>query len=258
MRVKRIELINEYINKHQSVTMDQLCQEFGVSINTIRRDIDTLSSRGSVIKVYGGVLANNTAPKHSGSLRPFHERSSRNNDEKLLIAEKAASYVTEGDIIFLDSGTTTLNMIPYLENIPNLTVITYSIPALTKLLDYEAIKAISLPGMLLKGTASLVGSCGVSYLSTFNITKAFMACTGLSLSRQVTNATFEEYEIKQAALARSETHFLLADHDKFDNAGIMTYSDITNMDYIITDIEPPAAYVEHFEANAVHLDIVNL
>lgn len=257
MRAKRIELINEYIKENQSVSMEQLCQKFEVSINTIRRDIDTLSSNGSVIKVYGGVVANNNSPKHSSTLRPFHERNDRNNAEKLLISQQAASYVEKGDIIFLDSGTTTLNMIPYLKDVTNLTVITYSIPALLKLLDYESIKVISLPGLLLRGTASLVGSCGVTYLSSFNITKAFMACTGISLSRQVTNATFEEYEIKQAALSRSEQHFLLADHDKFGSAGIMTYSNITNMDCIITDQEPSSEYTEFFKTNDIRLDIVS-
>ena len=135
MRVKRIEAIQEYIIKNKSVSMEQLCEEFRVSMNTIRRDIDTLCTRGSVIKVYGGVVANTNAPAtHAETLRPFTERSSSNNNEKLMISQKAASYVQEGDIIFLDSGTTTLNMIPYLANIPNLTVITYSIPALVELL----------------------------------------------------------------------------------------------------------------------------
>ena len=225
-------------------------------MNTIRRDIDALCTRGTVIKVYGGVVANtNTVVAHTETLRPFTERSSSNNNEKLMISQKAASYVQEGDIIFLDSGTTTLNMISYLAAIPNLTVITYSIPALVKLLQYDNIKVISLPGLLLRGTESLIGSCGVNYLSTFNITKAFMACTGISLSRQITNATFEEYEIKQAALDRSAQHYLLADHDKFGNAGIMTYADITQMDYIITDNMPTPEYTEYFDEKGVELDI---
>lgn len=259
MRIKRIEAILEYIIKNKSVTMEQLCTEFGVSMNTIRRDIDTLCTQGSVIKVYGGVVANTSSSTvHAKTLRPFEERNSSNNNEKLLISRKAASYVDAGDIIFLDSGTTTLNMIPYLGEIPNLTVITYSIPALVKLLQYENIKVISLPGLLLRGTESLVGSCGVNYLSTFNMTKAFMACTGISLSRQVTNATFEEYEIKQAALKRSEQHFLLADHDKFGNAGIMTYADISCMNHIITDDTPPAEYTEYFEEKGIGLDVVTM
>ena len=89
------------------------------------------------------------------------------------------------------------------------------------------------------------------------MTKAFMACTGISLSRQVTNATFEEYEIKQAALERSEQHYLLADHDKFGNAGIMTYADITCMDYIITDRIPAPEYTDYFEENGIGLNIVH-
>lgn len=258
MRVKRLEQINEYIAKNKSVSMNQLCKEFGVSMNTIRRDIDTLTSNGSVIKVYGGVIANLNEQGHTSELRPFSERNSSNNNEKLMISQKASTYVQDNDIIFLDSGTTTINMIPYLKNIRNLTVITYSIPALAKLLDYDGIKVISLPGLLLRGTASLTGSHAISYLSTFNITKAFMACTGVSLSRQVTNATFEEYEIKQTALKQSEQHFLLADHDKFGSAGIMTYSDITNMDYIITDHTPSPEYMEYFETNNIHLDIAKL
>ena len=87
MRVKRIEAIQEYIIKNKSVSMEQLCEKFGVSMNTIRRDIDALCTRGSVIKVYGGVVANtNVTTTHAETLRPFHERSSSNNNEKLLIS----------------------------------------------------------------------------------------------------------------------------------------------------------------------------
>ena len=81
--------------------------------------------------------------------------------------------------------------------------------------------------------------------------KAFMGCTGLSLSRQLTNATFEEFEVKQVALQHSKLHYLLADHEKFDHAALMTYGEIGAMDYLITDQLPTEAYQQYFDEQQV-------
>ena len=254
MRVKRIDYIKDYIKENKSVSIDQLCEVFQVSKNTIRRDIDVLVKEGGISKVYGGVVYKDTEEtKALSKLLPFAQRNIKNNPEKNQIAQSAAQFVTDGETIFLDSGTTTLNMIPYLAGKQDITVITYSIPALIKLLEYESIKVISLPGILLRGTSSLIGNSTTNYLSSFNITKAFMACTGISLANGVTNATFEEYEVKKTALLRSKEHFLLADHDKFNHAGVMTYAQISDFQTIITDSLPSYEYQTYCKENQVTL-----
>lgn len=80
-----------------------------------------------------------------------------------------------------------------------------------------------------------------------------MGCTGLSLTKQLTNATFEEFGVKQTALKQSRIHYLLADHEKFGHAALMTYGSIAEMDYLITNEEPEAEYLEYFREHQVEL-----
>ena len=258
MRIKRIEEVEAYIRQVGSVSIQDLCDEFHVSINTIRRDIDTLVQSGRVKKVYGGVIAlgqseEDASAPQTRELMDFEVRNREYRDEKKEIARRAAEFVNHGDTIFLDSGSTTLQMIPYLAEKKNITVVTYSIPALAELAKYPQIRAVALPGVVLGRTASLVGSSTCQAMQQFNCSKAFMGCTGLSLTRQLTNATFEEFGVKQTALQQSKSHYLLADHEKFGHAALMTYGNISDMDYVITNEEPEQEYLEYFKEHRVEL-----
>ncbi|HBG10959.1 MAG TPA: hypothetical protein DDX68_01785 [Clostridium sp.] len=105
-------------------------------------------------------------------------------------------------------------------------------------MNYPNINVIVLPGSLKRDTASLVGSSCVEYLEDYNIIRAFMACTGVSLQAGVCNASTEEYTIKKTALKKSQKHYLLADSSKFGRASLMTYGDIGQFDYILTERTP--------------------
>ena len=257
MRVKRLEAVEAYIRQVGSVSMQQLCQEFDVSINTIRRDIDTLVQKGQVKKVYGGVVALGKTEENDAlvtrELMDFQVRNQECLEEKNRIGRKAAEFVNHGDTIFLDSGSTTLQMVPYLAEKKNLTVVTYSLPALEALAQYPQIRTVALPGVVLGRTASVVGSSTCQALRQFNCVKAFMGCTGLWLTRQLTNATFEEFEVKQVALEQSKVHYLLADHEKFDHAALMTYGQIADLDYLITNQEPEETYRLYLQEHTVTL-----
>ena len=257
MRVKRLEAVEAYIRQVGSVSMQQLCQEFDVSINTIRRDIDALVQKGQVKKVYGGVVALGQTEEEgvpvTRELMDFQVRNQEWLEEKSSIGRKAAEFVNHGDTIFLDSGSTTLQMVPYLAEKKNLTVVTYSLPALAALAQYPQIRTVALPGVVLGRTASVVGISTCQALRQFNCAKAFMGCTGLSLTRQLTNATFEEFEVKQVALEQSKIHYLLADHEKFNHAALMTYGNIADMDYVITNQEPEEEYQRYLQEHTVRL-----
>src|SRR4051794_24735513 len=109
IKEKRIKKIQDYVLEHQSASLDELVKVFDVSKNTIRRDVQELVDRGELKKVYGGVSSIHK------KLESFQERSVRNQEQKELIAKKAASFIEDGDFIFIDSGTTTIEMFEYLK-----------------------------------------------------------------------------------------------------------------------------------------------
>ena len=239
MKAGRILEMERYVLSRGSAAMDELAAHFEVSENTIRRDITELIRRGSVRKVYGGVCAKQL----SRSLTPYEERSCSNEEAKTLIGKAAASLVKDGDIIFVDSGTTTLQMIEYLRNRKNISIITHNLGVITRAVPYEGLHIIVLPGTLLRETNSFTGSETVRALQKYHINTAFMASTGIS-GRDVTNSSGKEYDIKQTAMEVSSRRVLLIDKRKFGISGIMTYADLNEFDTIVTDGDADQQYQE--------------
>ena len=246
MKTHRIKNVEEYILKNESVSLDKLCDVFKVSKNTIRRDIKELLEKGKIKKIYGGVTINQK------KLVPFEERNIKNHAEKKVTAEIAAAYINDGDIIFIDSGTTTMWLIDYLKN-KNITILTNNLSAIVSALPYPNLNIISLGGTLKRKTNSFVGNSTSLVLKDYNISKAFMAATGISIARGATNSSVEEYELKKLIVEKSDEIFLLVDSSKFDSISLMTYSPLENLDYIITDKTPPKKYTDFFRKNKINL-----
>lgn len=246
IKEKRIKMIEEYIQDHNSVSLDELMSAFNVSKNTIRRDVQELVENGAFKKVYGGV-----AVKHK-KLEHFQERRVRNLTEKGVITKTGADYIEDGDIIFVDSGTTTLEMFEYLKE-KSLTIVTNNIEFIVRSLPFENLNLIAIGGILERKTNSLVNPQRVDILNAYNINKAFMATTGISLTNGVTNASPIETNLKRAIVTRSQNVFLLADHDKFDKYGLMTYCELKDIDFLITDKKPNQEYEIFAKENQIEL-----
>lgn len=233
MRVKRIDEMISYIQEQRTVTVEQLCTYFDVSINTVRRDINEITKTGQFKKIYGGVTCDS-----ENSLKPFTERHVKNLNAKQQIAQKAAELVSDGDIIFIDSGTTTYHMIEFLKNKQDITILTHNLEAITRAANYPNLHVVSLPGDLNHKTLSFTGINTANYLSAYNISKSFIATTGLSAERGITNSSPQEYEIKIMAISRSQENYVLADYSKFNNVSLLTFNSFEHIKAIITDKAP--------------------
>lgn len=236
--------------EHQSASLDELVEVFDVSKNTIRRDVQELVDQGDLKKVYGGVSV-----VHK-KLESFQDRQIRNQQQKALISEKAASFVEDGDFIFIDSGTTTIEMFDFLKE-KNLTIFTNSIDFIVLALPFENLNVISVGGMLDRKTNSFVNPRNMELFKDYNIKKAFMASTGISLMNGVTNASPLESELKKTIVNRSSEVYLLVDHDKFDRYGLMTYCSLNELDFLITDQLPDDSYQEYARNNQIQLVIAD-
>ena len=109
MKISRLNSIEQYVIAKETASIDELCEVFGVSKNTIRRDLNDLEARGHISKVYGGV----TATQNAGAV-PMPVRSGLNLADKAAIGQLAAAEVEDGDTVFIDSGSTTLQLLRYL------------------------------------------------------------------------------------------------------------------------------------------------
>ncbi len=248
MRSQRIEALEAYILQHKTVTLQALCQAFDVSISTLRRDLNALAAEGNVRKTYGGVVA---TPR--GRLVSFVDRSIANPDAKQKIAMTAAAQVVDGDIIFIDSGTTTLHMAEGIQERQNLTVLTNNIEVILKMMPFDNINVISLSGVLNRKTFSFTGAESADVLKKYNVSKVFMACTGVSAESGVTNSSRSESGIKSAAVGRGQKVYLLADDRKFGVVSLITYCELAQLNALITNQAPPPALAAALENAGVQV-----
>ncbi|WP_257347947.1 DeoR/GlpR family DNA-binding transcription regulator [Pseudalkalibacillus decolorationis] len=247
-KTKRIEQIQEYVFEHQTVSLDELVTVFDVSKNTIRRDVQQLVKRGKIKKVYGGVAVNDVA------LESFNKRHIRNQRQKESIAKTAANFVQDGDIIYVDSGTTTVEMVEYIQT-KHVTIITNNLDFISNSFPYDNLNVLSTGGIFDRKTKSFINFKNMDLLKSYNINKAFMASTGISISNGVTHSSPLESEIKQTIVKRSSEIYLLVDHYKFDKNTLMTYCGLDEIDYIITDTTPSENYQEYAKSHDIHLVI---
>ncbi|WP_421535924.1 DeoR/GlpR family DNA-binding transcription regulator [Priestia sp. D3YE.R1] len=250
LKTKRIQQIQEYVLKHQSVSLDDLGTVFGVSKTTIRRDIRKLISEGMIQKVYGGV-----AISHA-KLESFNERKARNPIQKRLIAKTAADYVENGDVIFIDSGTTTLEIITFLKT-KQVTIITNNLDIIIQALRFENLTVISTGGLLERDNKSFSSYSHADSFKKYNFDKVFMASTGVSISNGVTNSSPIESGIKETIVKGNADVFLLVDHTKLDKYAMVTYCGLKEIDYLITDNFLDESYQDFARENSIQLVVIN-
>ncbi len=230
MKISRLNAIEEYVLTNRTVGIDELCEVFQVSKNTIRRDLSELESRGRITKVYGGVTA-----VSQDDVTPLPIRSSINPDGKERIGALAAQLVSDGDSIFIDSGSTAVCLLRHLPERRNVTVITHSLTAMVEAAKYDNLRLISLGGQYQSSTSSFVGISALSSLSDIRINKAFMGATGVTVETGMSNTTFLEAEIKRTVVAHSSHIILLADHTKFGHEATLSFCRLQSLYALVTD-----------------------
>lgn len=249
MKISRLNAIEQYVIAKETVSIDELCEVFGVSKNTIRRDLNDLEARGHIAKVYGGV----TSVASNGAILPAPVRSSMNSADKNHIGRLAAGEVKDGDTIFIDSGTTTLCMLRHLTGRKKLTIVTHSLAAMAEASKYSNLSLICPGGIYSPPTDSFVGLSTFEALSGMTINKAFMAATGISLESGMTNTTFLEAEIKRGVASRAASVSLMADNSKLDKEAVISFCQLRDLTAFITNRKPSDRYTDFFRAHDIRV-----
>lgn len=251
MRKSRQNLMEQYIAENDSVTMDELCKKFDISINTARADVAYLVEKGVAKKIYGGVCYNQTS-----KLATFDKRVQSMMNVKKKISKYAASLVEDGDIIFIDSGTTTMYIVDYLSELSDVTIVTNNLHVIIKAISNPNLTVISLPGVLDRKTNSYVDTTTYMGLERYNFQKSFMAATSITVDGKATNMSSMECEVKKTAMKQSRKSFLLADSTKFGKATLMTYGSLDEMEIVISDEQLEDKYIIMCEKMNTELKMV--
>lgn len=228
MKSKRIDDIERLARQNEHVSINELCEIFNVSKNTIRRDIDELVRSDAVEKVYGGIRAK------KNTLLPFEQRNDQQHLQKEAIGKIASTFIENGDIIFIDSGTTTSRVMDYVKDDIRITVLTNNLDVINQCVQKPNITLFILGSLYRRETRSFVDMELDSPLQNFNINKAFIAATGVTIMNGLTNSDPLEFEIKKAICQKASKNILLVDDSKFGKSTLLTYSPLESVSTLIT------------------------
>ncbi|ARK28963.1 DeoR/GlpR family DNA-binding transcription regulator [Halalkalibacter krulwichiae] len=230
LTIERQKQILDLLKIQTTIKIHELVKKTGASESTIRRDLTELEQAKKLKRIHGGA----TLLKRILDEPTIAEKTVKNSQEKVRIAEKAASIIEEGDCIFLDAGTTTVEMIPFLMD-KDITVVTNGITNISLLADLN-IETHVIGGYVKTGTRASVGRNAIRLIETFRFDKAFLGVNGISEFDGCTTPDPEEAFIKEYAKKCSRQSYVLVDHSKFGEVSFSKFADIKEITIITSDI----------------------
>jgi DeoR family fructose operon transcriptional repressor len=243
-----------YVAETGEVTVTALAERFGVSIDTIRRDLDQLSSDGVLVRTYGGAVSQSTLSRVD---RTVDARLNMEKREKEKIAELAAALVEDGSVIMINGGTTTLALAKSLRNHHDLTVATNSLlvpPALAP----TAVRDVYLFGGAVR-TLTLATFGPVSFRAAggsdldISCDLALIGVGAVSAVAGYTTSNLAEAAMMREMISRATRVAILADSSKFGRRLFAQVCELGAADYLVTDSTPPPDLLDALLENDVEL-----
>lgn len=230
-RARRTEILRQLPGGQTSA--EALAEEFGVSLSTMRRDLDILARDGALLRTYGGAAPiERLLPEQS-----LAERAAENAPQKLAIAMLASSIVQDGETIILDAGTTTGALAELLRSRSNLRVVTGGLTSLTALAGAPGIELLSLGGMLRPISLGFVGPHAEHVLRRTTASRAFLGADGVVAGRGLCEATADQASLKELMAAQGEALYVLATAEKLGRAVSQAWTPLDRPWTLITDTD---------------------
>ncbi len=249
---ERKQLIVELINKEIKTTVANLCDKFSVSPATIRNDLRELELAGLLKRTHGGAISNKK--KASFELNSY-QKEVENIDKKMAIARAAENYIQEGDIIAIDTGTTTLELAKLLKGRKNITVVTNDLEIALYLERNSEVEVIITGGSIRRNFHSTIGLIALNSLNELSVDRSFIAANSVSIKRGAMTPNIEQAQIKERLVEFAGEVILLLDSSKLGKASFAKFADLKDIDLIITDKDAPSDIVEHITKIGVSVEL---
>ena len=233
---QRHAFILEQLRKTGSASVEDLCEQLGVSVHTVRRDLETLDTRGSLRRVHGG----------AAQLEPFFYEPFRSDqsfqeqlescvEEKRRIAKVAAALVNEGEVVAMTAGTTTIEVVRSLPINRGLKVVTNTVNVAMELSKRKDIEVFVTGGNLRGTWFSLVGPTAIESIGRVMIDTLFIGVNGIDDARGLTCFNQDEAEVNRVLVQHARRKVVVADNSKFGVVASWLIAPISEVDVIVTD-----------------------
>lgn len=232
---RQLAILN-YLQTHGKTPVDQLAKFFATTGTTIRKDLTVLEADKKVLRTYGSVvLADNEKDKETDPDLPITNKTNINLPQKRKIARAAVNLIKDGDSLIIDSGSTVLQMIPFLSELNNLTIMTNSLHIINSLVALEKDHELLMCGGTYRSrSASFHGILAESTFEKFSFDKLFIGTDGFDLELGLT--TFNEvHGVSKAMTNAAREIIVLADSSKFGRRSPNIVCPLEKIDVVITD-----------------------
>ena len=228
---ERKRKILEMLKAKSKILVPELCAFFNISPATIRNDLNELEAAGLLQRTHGGAILNAQVMYEQDSM----QKEVKHMDTKQAIAAYAASLISDGDAIAIDTGTTTMELARMLKDKHRLTIVVNDI-AIAALLEATTDATVVLVGgTLKKGFHCLVGPMAIKDIKGLAVDKAFIATNGINSKNGLTTPDMYLAETKKAMIGIANRVILLIDSSKLGNVSFTSFADITAIEKMIVD-----------------------
>lgn len=265
---QRYEKISGLLESEGSVKTSTLCSLLSASRETIRRDLETMEAQGLLRRIRGGAMKLDPAKTDfqmqsvqdvkSESLQyaSFDKRQKQHFLNKEKVARKAAEYISEGQAIALDSGTTALELARVIKHrFHSLTVVTNSLPVAAELADADGITLVLTGGIYNSDERAFTSDLATLIFSRINIDILFLTTCGISVERGITYQRVDEIVVQDRMMEASGKTIVIADSSKIGVNSLVRMCGIDRISMIITDSNAPAEQTKALEQAGVQVVI---
>lgn len=245
----RLDRILHLLRDEGEVEVAALAEALGVSSMTIRRDLDDLERQARIRRVHGGAVP----AMIRGFEPPFGVRQGHATEAKQRIGRAAADLLETGEIVLLDTGTTTYEVAVALSSRHDVTVITPSLHIASLLGNALGVQCITLGGSVRRGENSTYGSLAHLCLANYNADACVLAVGGISASGGITEFDPEAAALTRAQIERSRRVIVVADESKLGAITFAAVADIASVDVLVTCASPDDPSLLDLERAGVHV-----
>lgn len=235
--LRQAELLTE-VRARGSVTVEALADKFGVTLQTVRRDVALLADAGLLARFHGGVRL----PASTTENIAYRQRQQLNERAKQCIARAVAQAVPPGCSLIINIGTTTEAIARELLQHQGLRVITNNLNVAAILSDNPDCEVIVAGGVVRGRDRGIVGEATVDFMQQFKVDIALIGISAIEADGSLRDFDYREVKVARAILAQSRQVWLAADHSKFNRPAMVELARLDQIDRLFTDTAPPEPF----------------
>lgn len=249
IKTRHAALLDE-VRTRGSVSVEALAEQFGVTLQTVRRDVQQLADAGLLTRFHGGVRLPSSTTENIG----YRQRQALQADEKARIARAVAERVPNNCSLILNIGTTTEAVARELMHHRGLRVITNNLNVAALLCgnaEFEVIVA----GGVVRGDRGVIGESTIDFVRQFKVDYGVIGISGIDEDGTLLDFDYREVRVAQAIIENARHVLLVADHTKFGCNPMVRLGHLSEIDALFTDRQPPESIVEVLDKASVTLHV---